>query len=43
MSWDNYGSDWYIDHKIPDSWSLNNLQPMWAKDNLAKGNRYESL
>ena len=52
MSWDNYG-DWHLDHKIPISWAkseeeiykLNhylNFQPMWAADNLSKGNRFSS-
>jgi hypothetical protein len=49
MSWDNWGK-WHIDHKIPVSSfsntddpkiinSLDNLQPMWASDNIKKGNR----
>lgn len=56
MTWENYGSDWHIDHKIPTSifnftkpehrdfrrcWALNNLQPLWAVDNLEKGARIE--
>ena len=52
MNWNNYGK-WHIDHKIPSSWGktkeevyeLNyytNLQPMWAGENLSKGNRYKS-
>jgi hypothetical protein len=55
MSWENYGSGWHIDHKIPQSWfsyssyedisfktcwSLSNLQPKWAIDNLRKNNKY---
>ena len=41
----------YLDHKIPISWAkteddiyeLNkykNFQPLWATENLSKGNRY---
>lgn len=55
MNWENYGSEWHIDHIKPISsfnitsleckefkkcWALNNLQPLWAKDNMRKGNRY---
>jgi hypothetical protein len=50
MSWDNYGK-WHIDHKKPISKfnkgadlkiinSLSNLQPLWTKDNLSKGNKF---
>ena len=50
MTWDNYG-EWHIDHIIPVSYGLNaeevialnnyiNLQPLWARDNLRKSNRY---
>ena len=50
MSWENHG-DWHLDHKIPVSWAeteekvyeLNhytNFQPLWAKDNLSKGNKW---
>jgi hypothetical protein len=49
MSWDNWG-DWHIDHIKPISSfdqsekisvinSLDNLQPLWAKDNLKKSNK----
>jgi hypothetical protein len=49
MSWDNYG-EWHVDHKKPITKfnvdtpvdvvnALCNLQPLWAKDNLSKGNR----
>jgi len=51
MSWDNHGQyGWHIDHIIPLS-SANtkeeiyklchytNLQPLWAEDNLKKGNK----
>jgi len=53
MSWENYG-EWHIDHCRPVSWfdnseegvvkawKLENLQPMWAHENLVKGNRWES-
>jgi hypothetical protein len=51
MSWENYGHNgWHIDHIIPSSTAttykkmikLNhytNLQPMWGKDNMSKGNK----
>lgn len=51
MSWDNYGLyGWHIDHIIPlssaktedDVYKLchyTNLQPLWAKDNISKGDR----
>lgn len=49
MTWDNYGQ-WHIDHIIPlssakcekDLYQLckyTNLQPLWAVDNLKKGNK----
>jgi len=50
MTWDNMG-EWHIDHKIPLAAANNedeviklchytNLQPLWAKDNLSKGDKY---
>lgn len=49
MGWDNYG-EWHIDHIIPLSSGkteediiklchYTNLQPLWAIDNLKKGNK----
>lgn len=50
MNFENYG-EWHLDHIIPishaenehDVYRLNhytNFQPLWAFDNLSKGNRY---
>lgn len=50
MSWDNYG-EWHLDHIKPISLAkteeeayqlchYTNYQPLWAKDNLSKGNRF---
>jgi hypothetical protein len=51
MTWDNYGI-WHVDHIKPISLATNEqevfelnhyttLQPLWGKDNLKKGNKYE--
>lgn len=51
MSWDNFGK-WHVDHIKPVSKfnkselpsivnSLDNLQPLWANENLKKGAKYE--
>ena len=51
MTWDNYGFEgWHIDHIKPcASFELDqkkicfhytNLQPLWAKDNMSKSNKF---
>lgn len=52
MNWDNHGK-WHIDHIKPKSlfsidefkecWALENLQPLEARENLKKYNKYESI
>ena len=53
MSWENQG-EWHIDHIIPLSSAKNeedlivlchyrNLQPLWKKDNLSKGDKIPSF
>jgi len=55
-TWDNYGTIWHIDHKIPVAvfnferpedidfkicWSLKNLQPLDASENMSKGSKID--
>ena len=37
-SWFEYSS--YEDDNFRKCWALENLKPMWAKDNISKGNRF---
>lgn len=39
ISWFNFQS--HEDIEFQECWALNNLQPLWAKDNFSKRNRYE--
>ena len=52
MTWENYGKEWHIDHIIPVQYEnpsteevikrlhYTNTQPLWALENISKGNRY---
>lgn len=33
----------YKDKEFKECWSLSNLQPLWASDNIRKGNKYEGM
>ena len=37
-SWFHYENE--TDQQFRECWSLDNLQPLWAKDNLSKSNRF---
>lgn len=50
MTWENYGTHWVIDHKIPvasfdlprqvrECWALSNLQPLEINENRRKGSK----
>lgn len=49
MSWNNY-PEWEIDHikpkylfslkQVGESWSINNLQPLWKQENILKNRQY---
>ena len=50
MSWENQGTEWHVDHRIPQSYftaeqwkecyALKNLKPEWKEWNMSKGNRF---
>ena len=54
MTWNRMGAEIHIDHKIPIKYGnptleevikrlhYTNLQPMWAAENISKGNRFIS-
>ena len=57
MTWENYGTEWHVDHKIPIAvfnfdrpedidfricWSLKNLQPLNATENMKKRAKIEA-
>ena len=53
MSWDNYGTEWQLDHIYPNAkcgdteadviynYRLENLQPLWKEDNQEKRDRLD--
>ncbi len=52
MNWENFGTAWHIDHTRPISSfsldtllsvinALSNLRPMWARENLSKGAKWD--
>lgn len=55
MSWENYGAwhidhvrpccmfDFSIPEQFAEGWALDNLQPLWKRENLSKGNKETGL